>query len=99
VYETDVHSGLDLVDAGEAVALCQATFRPVSGLVTRPLAGAPLRWRLLLGWHPDSPAARIADRVLAHAAAAYTDSLVRNPRYRAWLSHNPSFGAQQRAAA
>ena len=39
VYETDVRGCVDLVDAGEAVALCQATFRPVAGLVTRPLAG------------------------------------------------------------
>ena len=44
VYETDVRG---CVDAGEAVALCQATFRPVAGLVTRRLAGIPLRWRLL----------------------------------------------------
>ena len=57
VYETDVRGCVDLVDAGAAVALCQATFRPVAGLVTRRLAGTPLRWRLLLGWHPDSPAA------------------------------------------
>jgi DNA-binding transcriptional LysR family regulator len=99
VYETDVLSGLDLVEAGEAVALCQATFRPVSGLVSRPLAGAPLRWRLLLGWHPEAPAAHIADRVLRHAAGAYSDSLARNPGYRAWLSRNPAFGAQQKAAA
>jgi DNA-binding transcriptional LysR family regulator len=99
VFETDVRGCVDLVDAGSAVALCQATFRPVAGLVTRPLAGSPLRWRLLLGWHPEAPAAVIADRVLAHAMAAYTDSLARNPHYLAWLRRNPAFGAQQRAAA
>jgi len=81
------------------VALAQATFRPVAGLVTRPLANAPLRWRLLLGWHPDSPAAENADRVLGHAIAAYNDSLSRNPHYLAWLSRNPSFGARNLAAA
>ena len=99
LYETDVPSGLDLVDAGEAVALCQATFRPVPGLVTRPLAGAPLRWRLLLGWHPEAPAARIVGPVMRHAVGAYTDSVARNPRYQEWLSSNPAFGAQQLAAA
>jgi hypothetical protein len=99
VYETDVRGCLDLVDAGEAVALCQATFRPVAGLVTRPLAGAPLRWRLLLGWHPDAPAARIAGRVVDHAVSAYNDSLARNPGYLAWLTRNPNFGAQQMMAA
>ncbi len=99
MYETDTRSCLDLVDAGEAVALVQATFRPVAGLVTRPLASNPLRWRLLLGWHPDAPAAGIAERVLQHAVASYNESLARNPHYQAWLDRNPTFGAQQLAAA
>ncbi|MBO4210252.1 LysR family transcriptional regulator [Micromonospora echinofusca] len=93
LYETDVRGCVDLVEAGEAVALCQAMFRPVPGLVTRPLAEAPLRWRLLLGWHPDAPAAHFADEVLELARAAYTDSLGPHPHYLAWLLRNPSFGA------
>ena len=99
IYESDIRSCVDLVDAGEAVALVQATFRPVPGLVARPLAGAPLRWRLLLGWHPDAPAASIANRVVGHAVAAYNDSLARNPHYVAWLARNPTFGPQEMAAA
>ncbi|MEV0733515.1 MULTISPECIES: LysR family transcriptional regulator [Polymorphospora] len=99
IYETDIRACIDLVDAGEAVALCQATYRAVSGLVVRPLAGAPLRWRLLLGWHPDAPAARIADQVFGHAMNAYSDSLDRNTLYRTWLRQNPTFGVQQMAAA
>ena len=39
VYETDIRGCVDLVDAGVAVALCQATFRPVAGLVTRRSPG------------------------------------------------------------
>ncbi|MEH0825368.1 MULTISPECIES: LysR family transcriptional regulator [unclassified Micromonospora] len=95
VYETDVRGCMDLVDAGEGVALCQATFRPVAGLVTRRLAGTPLRWRLLLGWHPDSAAARVAELVLEKALAAYTDSLAAHPAYLAWLLRNPAFGVRQ----
>jgi len=94
VYETDVKGSIDLVDSGEAVALCQATFRPVQGLVTRPVTGAPLRWRLLLGWHPEAQAAHFADIVFKHAAAAYSDTLDRNPEYRSWLRTHPGFGAQ-----
>ena len=86
---------VDLVEAGVAVALCQATFRPVAGLVTRRLAGTPLRWRLLLGWHPDSPAAQSADLVLGTAKAAYVDSLAPHPAYLAWLPGNPGFGVRQ----
>jgi len=94
VYETDIRGCVDLVEAGVAVALCQATFRPVSGLVTRQLAGTPLRWRLLLGWHPDSPAAQGAQLVLETAKAAYVDSLVPHPAYLAWLPRNPGFGVR-----
>ncbi|WP_319464036.1 LysR family transcriptional regulator [Micromonospora sp. RTP1Z1] len=98
VYETDVRGCVDLVDAGEAVALCQATFRPVTGLVTRRLAGTPLRWRLLLGWHPDAPAARAAEAVLETAVAGYRDSLAPHPDYLAWLLGHPDFGAQPSTA-
>jgi hypothetical protein len=63
--------------------------------VTRRLAGVPLRWRLLLGWHPDSPAARFADVVLETAVAAYTDALAPHPGYLAWLLRNPAFGVRQ----
>ncbi|MBY8874620.1 LysR family transcriptional regulator [Micromonospora sp. PLK6-60] len=94
VYETDVRGGVDLVEAGAAVALCQATFRPLAGLVTRRLAGTPLRWRLLLGWHPDSAAARYAEPVLETAVAAYTDSLAAHPAYLSWLLGNPDFGVR-----
>jgi len=98
LYETDVKGCIDLVDAGEAVALCQATFRPVQGLVTRPIQGAPLRWRLLLGWHAESRAADFAEFVFKHAAAAYADTLDRNPAYREWLRTHPGFGAQSSTA-
>ncbi|WP_018803151.1 LysR family transcriptional regulator [Salinispora arenicola] len=99
VYEADVRGCLDLVDAGEAIALCQATFRPVAGQVTRRLAGTPLRWRLMLGWHPEAPAARVADRVLETALAAYTDALAAHPAYLAWLLRNPGFGARDSTVA
>ncbi|WP_328654537.1 LysR family transcriptional regulator [Micromonospora sp. NBC_00330] len=98
VYETDIRGCVDLVEAGVAVALCQATFRPVSGLVTRQLAGTPLRWRLLLGWHPDSPAAQGAELVLGTAKEAYVDSLAPHPAYLAWLPRNPGFGVRHPTA-
>jgi DNA-binding transcriptional LysR family regulator len=93
IYETDVRGCMDLVESGDAVALCQPTFRPIAGLTTRPLAGAPLRWRQLLGWHHDGPAAAIGDRVLQYAKEAYLDSVRRNPTYATWLERSPAFGA------
>jgi len=97
IYEADSRGCLDLVDSGEAVGLCQAATRPVAGLVARPLAGAPLRWRLMLGWYAEGSAARSADLVFGHAVASYTDLLARNHRYRAWLCGRPGFGPQDAA--
>ncbi|HCT79218.1 MAG TPA: LysR family transcriptional regulator [Micromonosporaceae bacterium] len=94
MYEMDIGGCIDLVQEGHAVGLCQATFRRVHGLVAVPIAGAPLRWRHLLGWHPESAAASFAGAALAHAVAAYEDSAARNPRYAHWLTLNPKFGAQ-----
>ncbi|WP_405095900.1 LysR family transcriptional regulator [Micromonospora sp. NBC_01412] len=99
MYEADVRGSIDLVEAGVAVALCQATFRPVPGLVTRRLAGTPLRWRLMLGWHPDSAGVGFAGEVLDTAVSAYTDSLAAHPDYLAWLLRHPEFGVRQPAPA
>ena len=93
MYEMDTGGCIDLVGEGHAVGLCQATFRRVHGLTTVPIAGAPLRWRHLLGWHPDSPVADFADTVLEYAAAAYCDAAQRIPRYARFLEKYPHFGA------
>jgi DNA-binding transcriptional LysR family regulator len=91
MYEVDVAGCVDLALGGNVV-LCQPTFRLVPGLVSVPLAGAPLRWRHLLGWHPGSPAAPHATRVARHTAAAYRAAVGRSPRYQRWLTEHPGFG-------
>ncbi|HZN17553.1 MAG TPA: LysR family transcriptional regulator [Micromonosporaceae bacterium] len=95
VFQTDLGSAVDLVEAGTAVALCQPTFRPVPGLVPVPMAGTPLRWRQVIGWHPDAPAAAYGDRMLGYALGAYADAVRRSPRYVQWLVRNPRFGAER----
>ncbi|MBW1596611.1 LysR family transcriptional regulator [Streptomyces sp. JJ38] len=77
VYETDTASCVHLVQVGRAVGLCRATFPPTPGIVTRPLEGTPLRWRHLLGWHPDAQEAGTADAVLRHARAAHAEATIR----------------------
>lgn len=73
---------------------------PPGRRVGDPAAGRhPLRWRLLLGWHPESPAARVAEAVLDDAVAAYTDSLAAHPDYLAWLLRHPEFGARDTGTA
>jgi DNA-binding transcriptional LysR family regulator len=99
VLETDIRGVVDMVESGLALGLCQPTFRPPGGLVHRPLAGAPLRWRQVLGWHPESPAARIAPRLTGMAVAAYLEVVARNPMYVQWMTSHPHLGGHQLATA
>ncbi|WP_213450231.1 LysR family transcriptional regulator [Rhizomonospora bruguierae] len=95
VLEIDIRGAQDLLDSGDAVALCQSTFRPLDGLVTVPITGTPLRWRQLLGWQPGGPAAGVAPRVVAYASESYAEAIARNARYTEWLAGNEGFGIQQ----
>ncbi|MFB9717198.1 LysR family transcriptional regulator [Planobispora longispora] len=92
IYETDVATCMHLAKVGRAAVLCQATFQPSAGLRLVPIAGAPLRWRQLLGWHPEAPTARLVPAIAEHAKAAHADAVRRSVRYAAWLSDNPQFG-------
>ncbi|WP_345537985.1 LysR family transcriptional regulator [Phytohabitans rumicis] len=93
ILESDPIGCLDLVLSGAAVLLCQGISRPPPGTVLVPLAGTPLRWRHLLGWHPESPAAIRAPEVLTLAAAAYQEVVTHRPHYAAWLATHADFGA------
>jgi DNA-binding transcriptional LysR family regulator len=95
LYESDIRGAVDLIENGDAVGLCQATLRPMAGITTVPIAGAPLRWRQMLGWHPESAVAGKADRVIQYAVDAYQDSIARNTRYAQWLTGHPRFGAHR----
>lgn len=92
LYEGDVRTCVELVEAGTAVAPCQASFRPPPGLVTAPLIGTPLHWRHLLGYRPETAAGQYADRITGYAIAAYQDAVARIPRYAQWLTRQPRFG-------
>ncbi|MET7335198.1 LysR family transcriptional regulator [Nonomuraea sp. NPDC005650] len=89
IYETDVSTCAHLAQVGRAVVLCQATHQPAQGLSMVPLAGAPLRWRQLLGHHPT---ASEADWVVSQAKQAHTDAVRRSPVYHDWLVRNPGYG-------
>jgi len=92
VLEIDVRGCIDMVESGGTLGLCQPTFRPPPGLTQRPMRGAPLRWRQVLGWHPDSPAARSAERLIEMAQDAYQEVLARNPHYVEWMAEYPHLG-------
>lgn len=99
VLEMEVRGLVDVVEAGLAVGICQPTFRPPAGLVHRPLAGAPLRWRQVLGWHPESPIARLAPWLMGLAVESYREVVARNPGYVEWLADYPALGVGQLSVA
>ncbi|MEE1926945.1 LysR family transcriptional regulator [Streptomyces sp. TRM 70351] len=92
VFETDTASSVHLVQVGRAVGLARATFPPTPGVVTVPLAGTPLSWRHLIGYHPGSPAALAAPAVSLHTRQVHRDAVRRNARYDDWLRHNTCYG-------
>jgi DNA-binding transcriptional LysR family regulator len=99
VFDTDIRGVVDMVESGLALGLCQPTFRAPAGLTHRPIAGAPVRWRQVLGWHPDSPAARFAPWLLGMAFDAYQEVAARNPLYLQWMRQHPHLGGHPQAAA
>ncbi|MCK2240845.1 MULTISPECIES: LysR family transcriptional regulator [unclassified Crossiella] len=92
LYETDVVSCVDLVRSGDAIALCQPTFREMPGVIPVPIAGIPLRWRQFIGWHSGCQSPDEVARLAGHALSAYADVLARSPRYTDWLAGHPGFG-------
>jgi DNA-binding transcriptional LysR family regulator len=97
VLETDIRGCVDMVESGSALGLCQPTFRPPAGLTSRPLRGAPLRWRLVLGWHPESPAARSVPTLMEMARESYREVVARNPLYLEWMTDYPHLGGTEEA--
>ncbi|MFF8727076.1 LysR substrate-binding domain-containing protein [Streptomyces sp. NPDC015171] len=100
MYETDTASCVHLVQVGRAVGLCRATFPPTPGVTTRPLAGTPLVWRHLLGWHAAGQRPDTAATVLAEARRAHAGAAARSDSYAHWLARRaePDAASRLRAA-
>ncbi|MFV0131855.1 hypothetical protein ACLGIH_01010 [Streptomyces sp. HMX87] len=74
-YEAGTASIVHLVRVGRALGLARATFPHALGIVSRPLAGTPLTWRLVLGWHAAAQPVATVNLVLEQAVAAHRDAL------------------------
>lgn len=93
LFVTDAASCMELVASGTAVALCHAV-RVLPGFATVPITGAPLTWRHMIGWRPDSAAADFGDDLVASIGEAHQDLIDRSAVYSAWLGDRPTFGVQ-----
>ncbi|MEU3692546.1 LysR family transcriptional regulator [Streptomyces narbonensis] len=88
-HEAEGRQLVELVRAGLAVSLCQATFSQTPGVTVRPLAGNPLWYRHVLAWHRDGPLAPHGDDILRAVAAGYLATCAASPVYAAWRLHHP----------
>jgi DNA-binding transcriptional LysR family regulator len=80
----------ELIAAGQAVSLGQATFRVTEGIVPRPLEGSPLKTRHVLVWRRDNAVAAHIPAIAERAERAYAEAVRRSPHYLAWLTdHGP----------
>ncbi|WP_327314828.1 LysR family transcriptional regulator [Streptomyces sp. NBC_01235] len=87
-HEAEASAARELIAAGQAVGLGQATFRSTPGVVPRPLTGSPLRIRHVLVWRRGSALARRIPSVAERAERAYADAVARSPHYLAWLTEH-----------
>ncbi|MFI1970604.1 LysR family transcriptional regulator [Streptomyces cinnamoneus] len=83
-YEADGRVLIEIVRAGLAVSLCQATFLEVPGVVIRPLQGDPLWYRHVLAWHRDGPLAPVGEAVLARVRERHRASGRESGVYSRW---------------
>ncbi|MEV4438265.1 LysR family transcriptional regulator [Streptomyces sp. NPDC049577] len=88
-YEAEGRQLIELVRAGLAVSLCQATFIEVPGVAVRPLAGNPLWYRHVLAWHRDGPLAAHGDRLVREVGAGYLATCAASPVYARWRERHP----------
>ncbi|EST36708.1 hypothetical protein M878_01020 [Streptomyces roseochromogenus subsp. oscitans DS 12.976] len=88
-YEAEGRQLIDIVRAGLAVSLCQATYIEVAGVAVRPLAGNPLWYRHVLGWRRDGPPAAHADKIVRRVAAGYLATCASAPAYARWRRRHP----------
>ncbi|SES22605.1 DNA-binding transcriptional regulator, LysR family [Lentzea xinjiangensis] len=83
-FEMPSGAGRPLVAAGKAVTLVEPTSQGGPGVAVRPLAGAPLRMRLVFCWRRERLTSAQAGRVFADVLAAYSDQALASPVFRPW---------------
>ncbi|WP_043263039.1 LysR family transcriptional regulator [Streptomyces sp. CT34] len=88
-YEAEGRQLIEIVRAGLAVSLCQATFIDVPGIAVRPLAGNPLWYRHILAWHRDGPLAGHSEALLRRVRDGYLKVCADSPTYARWRQRHP----------
>lgn len=83
-FEMPSGAGRQLIAAGKAVQLVEPTSQGGPGVAVRPLAGAPMRMRLVFAWRRERLTFRQASRVFTEVLGAYSDQAMASPVFRPW---------------
>ncbi|SES47815.1 LysR family transcriptional regulator [Actinokineospora terrae] len=83
-FEVPSGGGRRLIATGRAVQLVEPTSQGGPGIAVRPLAGEPMRIRLLLAWRRQRLGWEQANRVYAEVVAAYSEQAMASPVFRGW---------------
>ncbi|MBM7774303.1 DNA-binding transcriptional LysR family regulator [Actinokineospora baliensis] len=83
-FEVPSGGGRRLIATGRAVQLVEPTSQGGPGIAVRPLAGEPMRIRLVLAWHRERVGWEQANQVYGEVVAAYAEQAMASPVFRPW---------------
>lgn len=87
-FQVPSGAGRQLIAAGKAVQLVEPTSSGGPGVAVRPLAGAPMRMRLVFAWRRERLTWSQASRVFAEVLGAYSGQALASPVLRPWWEAN-----------
>lgn len=87
-FEMPSGAGRQLIAAGKAVQLVEPTSQGGPGVAVRPLAGAPMRMRLVFAWRRERLTWEQTNRVFATVLDAYAAQALASPSFRPWWEAN-----------
>ncbi|MGG2459290.1 LysR family transcriptional regulator [Streptomyces sp. RGM 3693] len=87
----------NMIADGLGVSVVQATIRPISGVLVKPLTGTPLWCRYLLVWRRDRVTDEVAETLFRSAAASYRELIAHSPHLQAWAARTYGAGGGQGA--
>jgi DNA-binding transcriptional LysR family regulator len=89
-FEVPSGAGRQLIAAGKAVQLVEPTSQGGPGVAVRPLAGSPMRMRLVFCWRRERLTWSQASRVFTEVLGAYADQALASPVFRPWWEERGS---------
>ncbi|WP_269857518.1 LysR family transcriptional regulator [Streptomyces sp. RPT161] len=81
----------NMIANGLGVSIVQATIRPISGVLVKPLTSTPLWCRYLLAWRRECLADEVVETLFRSAAESYRDLIAQSTHFQAWMSR--TYGA------